>query len=532
MERVRAWEAAAAAAVGRRRGARAAAVQLLPAARALRASRGRVPRARRREPRGRGGRDRDRKLAVMRLSATVKRPRRPRASHPREAAAPRRPRRLPARVRALCTARKPIIGHNCLYDLLFSYAAFEGALPPTVAGWTGGAARSSARSVGPRVASARCRSASGEYDDTALKNLHARAPRALPPTEGCTFADGFGERYGNGKEACHEAAYDAWMTAVALGGEAPSRARCLPRRLLPDAGARAAALPTAADERRAGVRRPPPLARRRRPPTRSSPVLQASWPRTLGFRCGAVRRPSRTHPIAVIELRAGRISEGSRCSDAPPPRRSDEIGRRAPRAPCRAARRAHTRQRLDARPRRGRVRAAARTAAAAAPAAEAAPRRLHSVAGAGERACGLAQTARGRSRPGRRGRRRRRRHGAAAARRQASAAGRWAWLQAPTSTGETRARILTLRPLFPRSPWKQFYSPSRPLRAEDPRRARHDARTPLPHAHVLVASLFGEEGGGAAPTSLRCWKKETRQRRRATGASSRAAAAARSVIAG
>ena len=30
--------------------------------------------------------------------------------------------------RALCTARKPIIGHNCLYDLLFTYAAVEGAL--------------------------------------------------------------------------------------------------------------------------------------------------------------------------------------------------------------------------------------------------------------------------------------------------------------------------------------------------------------------------------------------------------------------
>jgi hypothetical protein len=35
--------------------------------------------------------------------------------------------------RALIDAKKPIVGHNCTYDILFMLANFEGALPETLA---------------------------------------------------------------------------------------------------------------------------------------------------------------------------------------------------------------------------------------------------------------------------------------------------------------------------------------------------------------------------------------------------------------
>lgn len=34
----------------------------------------------------------------------------------------------------LTAAKKPMVGHNCLYDLMFMYDHFEGPLPPTVTG--------------------------------------------------------------------------------------------------------------------------------------------------------------------------------------------------------------------------------------------------------------------------------------------------------------------------------------------------------------------------------------------------------------
>ena len=178
MERVRAWEAAAAAGSGD-----AAELELPPCNSFLR--RALCERLEAEFPelavesRAVEGRDRDRKLAVMRLSATQKAEKAARELREKL-------RRLDDRAgflrvwRALCTARKPIIGHNCLYDLLFTYAAFEGALPPTVAGW-----KAALHGVLPEVWDTKLLSVrSGEYDDTALKNLHQACAAQLPPTEG------------------------------------------------------------------------------------------------------------------------------------------------------------------------------------------------------------------------------------------------------------------------------------------------------------------------------------------------------------
>ena len=34
--------------------------------------------------------------------------------------------------RALDMCSKPLVGHNCMYDLLFMHNAFEGSLPPSL----------------------------------------------------------------------------------------------------------------------------------------------------------------------------------------------------------------------------------------------------------------------------------------------------------------------------------------------------------------------------------------------------------------
>ena len=327
--------------------------------------------------------------------------------------------------RALCTARKPIIGHNCLYDLLFSYAAFEGRAAADGGGVEGGAARVLPEVWDTKLLSVR----SGEYDDTALKNLHEACAAQLPPTEGCTFADGFGERYGNGKEACHEAAYDAWMTGVSYyamrkRGLAPDACRgvCyLMRSVL------ALRLPTAADESLAPASAALHLSFAPSTPADALlAVLQAElathpWAVDAAA-CGALRH---THPIAEIELPLGVEDGGVRA--APGRRRRVARARRRRRARRRLRARSHSRSGSRcARPSARRRRPSAAAAAAAA-AAEVPPRRQESEAAAG--VASLALKRRRHEAPGGRGGRRRRRHGAAAAEAAGERRGRWAWLQ-------------------------------------------------------------------------------------------------------
>ena len=359
--------------------------------------------------------------------------------------------------RALCTARKPIIGHNCLYDLLFCYAAFEGALPPTAAGW-----KAALHEVLPEVWDTKLLSVrSGEYDDTALKNLHQACAAQLPPTEGCTFADGFGERYGGGKEACHEAAYDAWMTGVSYyamrkRGLAPDACRgvCyLMRSVL------ALRLPTAADESLAPASAALHLSFAPSTPADALlAVLQAElathpWAVDAAA-CGALRH---THPIAEIELRwaskteafallpgvaAASLERAAAAARAPP-----ASARSHSRSGSRGARPSARRRRPSARRRRRRQRLLVP------------PRRQESEAAAGVASLSLSNGV-GTKRPPPGGRRRRR-HGAAAAEAAGERRGALgvapAWLQRPA--GE--ARLDGVRKLRPGSIKHSTTSPSR-----------------------------------------------------------------------
>ena len=421
MERVRAWEAAAAAGSGD-----AAELELPPCNSFLR--RALCERLEAEFPelavesRAVEGRDRDRKLAVMRLSATQKAEKAARELREKL-------RRLDDRAgflrvwRALCTARKPIIGHNCLYDLLFTYAAFEGALPPTVAGW-----KAALHGVLPEVWDTKLLSVrSGEYDDTALKNLHQACAAQLPPTEGCTFADGFGERYGGGKEACHEAAYDAWMTGVSYyamrkRGLAPDACRgvCyLMRSVL------ALRLPTAADESLAPASAALHLSFAPSTPADALlAVLQAElathpWAVDAAA-CGALRH---THPIAEIELRWASKTEAFALLPGVAAASLERAAAAARAAGFGALTLAQWLERRAAE----REAAAAERAAAAAAAAEVPPRRQESEAAAGVASLSLSNGV-GTKRPAATGDD----DGGMAPpppKRQASGAGRWAWLQ-------------------------------------------------------------------------------------------------------
>ena len=499
MERVRAWEAAAAAGSGD-----AAELELPPCNSFLR--RALCERLEAEFPelavesRAVEGRDRDRKLAVMRLSATQKAEKAARELREKL-------RRLDDRAgflrvwRALCTARKPIIGHNCLYDLLFCYAAFEGALPPTAAGW-----KAALHEVLPEVWDTKLLSVrSGEYDDTALKNLHQACAAQLPPTEGCTFADGFGERYGGGKEACHEAAYDAWMTGVSYyamrkRGLAPDACRgvCyLMRSVL------ALRLPTAADESLAPASAALHLSFAPSTPADALlAVLQAElathpWAVDAAA-CGALRH---THPIAEIELRWASKTEAFALL---PGVAAASLERAAAAARAAGFGALTLAQWLERRAAEREAAAAERAAAAAAAAEVAAP--AGERGGGGRRVSLALKRRRHEARGGRRGRRRRR-HGAAAAEaageRRGAVGVAPAWLQRPA--GEARLdRVWKLRPLERNSFTRRHgLSGLRTLAGLGTTRARS--------SHMPTYSSHPSSGRKAAEprhTSLRCWKKE------------------------
>lgn len=113
--------------------------------------------------------------------------------------------------RALCASRKPLVGHNLLYDLLFLHDHFEGPLPPTL-----GACKATLHARLPliwdtKLLATRC----GRFSETALGPLHAACVGGTPtPPVAVGFAPGF-ERYDGGEQA-HEAGYDAHMTGVVL----------------------------------------------------------------------------------------------------------------------------------------------------------------------------------------------------------------------------------------------------------------------------------------------------------------------------
>jgi poly(A)-specific ribonuclease len=111
--------------------------------------------------------------------------------------------------RLLTAARKPIVGHNLTYDLLFLMSHFHRSpLPSTLA-----ECKATLHELFPAVWDTKLVAMqSGRYADTVLGKLH----EALVSSAGVSavpLAAGF-ESY-EGAERCHEAGYDAYLTGVA-----------------------------------------------------------------------------------------------------------------------------------------------------------------------------------------------------------------------------------------------------------------------------------------------------------------------------
>ena len=111
--------------------------------------------------------------------------------------------------RLLTAARKPIVGHNLTYDLLFLLSHFHRSpLPSTLAEF-----KATVHELFPQVWDTKLVAMqSGRYADTMLAKLH----EALVSSAGVSavpLAAGF-EAY-EGAERCHEAGYDAYLTGVA-----------------------------------------------------------------------------------------------------------------------------------------------------------------------------------------------------------------------------------------------------------------------------------------------------------------------------
>jgi len=107
---------------------------------------------------------------------------------------------------ALAQSRKPIIGHNLLFDLMFMLHNFHGPLPPSL-----GEFKKSVHNLMPEIHDTKLHAvSSGQFTETALGALYDHCINIhSPPVE---FADGF-DRYKHGGQF-HEAGYDAYMTGV------------------------------------------------------------------------------------------------------------------------------------------------------------------------------------------------------------------------------------------------------------------------------------------------------------------------------
>ena len=127
--------------------------------------------------------------------------------------------------RMLADARRPLIGHNLTYDLLFLISHFHGPLPPTLA-----ECKSTVHGLFPEVWDTKlCSVASGQFTDTMLAKLHEACVETVG-VPSVQLASGFGA-YASG-ERCHEAGYDAFITGVAHAalrhlGHAPASRRNL-----------------------------------------------------------------------------------------------------------------------------------------------------------------------------------------------------------------------------------------------------------------------------------------------------------------
>ncbi|CAK0811047.1 unnamed protein product, partial [Prorocentrum cordatum] len=123
--------------------------------------------------------------------------------------------------KAIADAKKPVIGHNCMYDWLFAISHFEGPLPESYEEYkhfTGCANYTWQEpfkfAPGPDKAH--------RFGSTALAEVYkvfeqeaAASKKAGAPSVEVVLAPGF-ERYGPGCAAFHEAGYDAYITGCAF----------------------------------------------------------------------------------------------------------------------------------------------------------------------------------------------------------------------------------------------------------------------------------------------------------------------------
>jgi len=116
--------------------------------------------------------------------------------------------------KALVDKKKPLVGHNLLYDLLFMMAAFHGELPATWGEW-----KALTHTMFPTIYDtkylAQCRHIPhGRFETTALEPLY-HSIAAQPTAPRISLPQGF-EAYAkeSGSGRAHEAAYDALMTGT------------------------------------------------------------------------------------------------------------------------------------------------------------------------------------------------------------------------------------------------------------------------------------------------------------------------------
>ena len=114
----------------------------------------------------------------------------------------------------LCDAKKPVVGHNCLFDLLFLFSHFQGTLPPTCDDF-----KAALSGLLPVIWDTKhlASQSGGRHVDTALGPLY-EACTAAGDGVSVVFGDGFAQYdnavTGGAKGPAHEAAFDAYMTGV------------------------------------------------------------------------------------------------------------------------------------------------------------------------------------------------------------------------------------------------------------------------------------------------------------------------------
>lgn len=132
--------------------------------------------------------------------------------------------------RALAEAKRPMVGHNCFYDLLFMMSHFEGPLPNSYASFKDLFGRLFPLVFDTKLLAARepfkwvpgSNEQEGRFGSTALGEVYgvfkkeAESAMAVDGIVEVSFAPGFERYVGDAGAAAHEAAYDAYMTGYAF----------------------------------------------------------------------------------------------------------------------------------------------------------------------------------------------------------------------------------------------------------------------------------------------------------------------------